>query len=400
MLFRKKITHFLLISGILTVMFAATAYAESKGVINGENINVRKEASTDSTIVSKLNNGQVIDIVSAEGDWIKIKQADGSDAFVSNQFVKVTKADAVVIDDGVNIRVSANTDSQIIDKVNAGAYVTATGIMGDFYSIDYNAKTAFIHKDFVMCKLGSRLGQSPEAVSAVVSAAADTAEKPAEKTAAADAQVTLPADSTPAAKPGIYLLVTDSEGINLRKQPSQDAEILAKIPEGDALDIIEAYTEWHKVSYDGVVGFVKADYVTVMQGEKPDNSRGAKVVAYAKQFLGTPYVWGGTNLKKGVDCSGFVYAVMKNFGITLNRSSRDQIHNGANISKDKLKAGDLVFFDTTNATNKGYISHVGIYMGGGQFIHSSSSKKTYCVTISSLSEDYYVKRYVGATRVL
>ena len=97
-------------------------------------------------------------------------------------------------------------------------------------------------------------------------------------------------------------------------------------------------------------GYVSADYLTVKTGEKPDNTtsntasaKGAAVVVYGKQFIGTPYVWGGTNLNTGVDCSGFVYAVYKNFGITLSRSSASMTSNGVEVSKANLQAGDLVF---------------------------------------------------------
>ena len=75
------------------------------------------------------------------------------------------------------------------------------------------------------------------------------------------------------------------------------------------------------------------------------------------------------------------------------------VRNGTQISKDQLQAGDLVFFDTTGV-NDGGISHVGIYMDNGNFIHSSSSKRTWGVTISSLNEDYYIRTYVTAARVL
>jgi cell wall-associated NlpC family hydrolase len=176
--------------------------------------------------------------------------------------------------------------------------------------------------------------------------------------------------------------------------------VLATLSSGLAVDLIENGDAWKKVSYNGTEGYVSAEFVTVHTGVKPENSRGSQIVEYAKQFLGTPYVWAGTNLNSGVDCSGFTYAVMRDNGISLNRSSREQFKNGVSVSKDELQPGDLVFFDTTNATNQGYISHVGLYLGDGQFIHSSSSRKSYCVTISSLSEDYYVMRYVGARRVL
>ena len=95
-----------------------------------------------------------------------------------------------------------------------------------------------------------------------------------------------------------------------------------------------------------------------------------KLVEYAKQFVGNPYVWGGTSLTKGADCSGFVLSVFKKYGITLSHSSRAQANEGTKISASELKPGDLVFY----GNGKGNINHVAIYIGGGQVIHASSPK--------------------------
>lgn len=121
------------------------------------------------------------------------------------------------------------------------------------------------------------------------------------------------------------------------------------------------------------------------------------IVTTGKSALGTPYKYGGTNLKSGVDCSGFVYSVYKANGILLNRSSKDMVKNGTEVNKDSLSMGDLVFFDTTGA-NDGKISHVGIYLGANKFIHASSGKAR-SVTISSLGDAYYKKTYVKSVRV-
>ncbi len=92
------------------------------------------------------------------------------------------------------------------------------------------------------------------------------------------------------------------------------------------------------------------------------------LVEYAKQFLGNPYVWGGTSLTKGADCSGFVLSVYKNFGITLSHSSRAQAGEGTRISYSEIQPGDLVFY----ANSSGTINHVAIYIGGGKVISASN----------------------------
>jgi len=112
----------------------------------------------------------------------------------------------------------------------------------------------------------------------------------------------------------------------------------------------------------------------------------------AMRFLGVPYAWGGTSFS-GVDCSGFVQAVFHRNGIDLPRTADAQFEVGHPVSQRSLRPGDLVFFQTYAAG----ASHVGIYVGAGQFVHASSSNG---VRVDSLSEDYYASRYIGARRTV
>ena len=118
-------------------------------------------------------------------------------------------------------------------------------------------------------------------------------------------------------------------------------------------------------------------------------------MAYAKQYLGYKYVAGGSSPSTGFDCSGFTTYVFRNFGVSLNRSSKDQIKNGTAVSKSNLQPGDIVIFKNRGKTA---IGHVGIYVGGNDFIHAANSREG--VIITSLSSSYYQKRYVGARRVI
>ena len=102
------------------------------------------------------------------------------------------------------------------------------------------------------------------------------------------------------------------------------------------------------------------------------------LIAYAQQFLGNPYVYGGTSLTKGADCSGFVMSVFSHFGISTGRSSRDQAARGKTIPVSEVKPGDLLFYASGS-----YINHVGIYVGNGKIIHSSTPATGICYAPSN-----------------
>lgn len=116
------------------------------------------------------------------------------------------------------------------------------------------------------------------------------------------------------------------------------------------------------------------------------------IISYAARFMGTPYVWGASG-PGAFDCSGFTAYVYSSFGVSLPHYTGSQFALGSSVSRANLSAGDLVFFNTYGA-----VSHVGIYIGGGQFIHASSGSSK--VTVSNLNESYYSSRYAGARRIL
>lgn len=126
------------------------------------------------------------------------------------------------------------------------------------------------------------------------------------------------------------------------------------------------------------------------------------IVSYAQQFIGTPYLWGGSS-KKGFDCSGFVYYVFKHFNITVSRTSRGFKDKGEEVDLTSSNPGDIILFTGTNSAVR-QIGHVGIIISNNQgevnFIHSSSSKKHYGVTITRYNESGYVKRFLRVINIL
>jgi len=124
--------------------------------------------------------------------------------------------------------------------------------------------------------------------------------------------------------------------------------------------------------------------------------KGKKLIAIAKKKLGRRYVWGATGQKNTFDCSGLTSYVCKKNGIHIPRRAIEQSKYGKYVSRAHLKPGDLIFFDTSKR-RKGYVNHVGIYIGNNKFIHASSAKKK--VIITSLSKPFYSQRYKVARRV-
>lgn len=121
-------------------------------------------------------------------------------------------------------------------------------------------------------------------------------------------------------------------------------------------------------------------------------SKGTQVVNYAYKFLGKPYVYGAAG-PNSFDCSGLTQYVFSHFGINLSRTTYTQVGEGIKVNRSDLKAGDLVFFNTQGST-----SHVGIYIGNGEFIHAPRTGKP--VMVSSLSDGYYSQKYATARRIV
>jgi hypothetical protein len=122
---------------------------------------------------------------------------------------------------------------------------------------------------------------------------------------------------------------------------------------------------------------------------------GNDIANAARKALGTQYVWGGNSLTSGIDCSGLVQQVYAQYGIQLPRVTYDQINSGSSVPVDKLQPGDLVFFDTDRSKNGP--DHVGIYLGGGKFIHAPRPGQG--VKISSLTDSYYMNRWKAGRRI-
>lgn len=161
-------------------------------------------------------------------------------------------------------------------------------------------------------------------------------------------------------------------------------------------EAVKAFQSTKGLEADGLVG--ASTYSALLGKSMPVvthsmNAMSRTVVSDAMSYMGVPYVFGGNTPSSGFDCSGYVRYVFANAGIYLPRTADVQYNCGYAVSTSELAPGDLVFFETYCPGP----SHVGIYVGDGNFIHASSSRG---VTISSLSSSYYSAHYLGARRVM
>ena len=203
------------------------------------------------------------------------------------------------------------------------------------------------------------------------------------------------------------MYVTPDVGLNVRKGPGTSYSKITKLSKGTAVTVHSTSNGWSKITANGVEGYVSSEYLSSTKpstgSSDSSNSSGSTsssvnaVLNLAAKQLGKPYVWGAQG-PSSFDCSGLTYYVYKNAaGVTLPIVSSDQSRYGTTVSKSNLKAGDLVFFDTSGSNN-GAVSHVGIYVGNGEMIHASSSKEK--IVQVSIETSYWNNAYVRAKRVL
>lgn len=377
---REKISKVVYMTALLTAIPFSLAFSAT-GEIDGNAVRLRKEPSTDSKIITLLEKGKKVEILSKENDWYKIK-ADDNTGYVSGSLIKNVSEDVkvdptpkaeepkatpvatsteetvkilAVTGSTVNIRKETSTDSKILGKVVEGDNVISEGLTedGKWHKVKFGDIEGYVFSEYVTEDITKITGEGKI-----------------------------------------------NDGVNFRKEPSTESEIISTVPADADITILGAEADWYKVLYNNQEGWVVArcvDRVT-STSRSGTNSVGKKVVELAKQHLGKKYVWGG-NGPNTFDCSGLTKYVYAKVGVTLERVSYNQATQGIKVDRSKLQAGDLVFFSGINASSKSAkISHVGIYMGNGQFIHAANSNRG--VVIDELDSDYYRTHYVTARRVI
>lgn len=188
------------------------------------------------------------------------------------------------------------------------------------------------------------------------------------------------------------MAIVNTERLNVRAEPSTDSDIWTQISRKERYHVVQQLDGWAQIELDSAGEGEEIDgaFISTQDGNaevrytlakaikfspleelaNEQSSLRSHIVNYAVQFVGNPYVWGGTSLTNGADCSGFVLSVMRNFGVSLPRTSQAQSQTGTAVNSSEMQPGDLVFY----ANGSGTVNHVAMYIGNGQVVHASSRR--------------------------
>ena len=424
----KRFLKTAVVSALFALTLAVSASAASAGgATTTTAVNFRTGAGTNYGIISTLPAGtHVVVSTRSSGGWATVVY-NGTVGYISSDYLKrANEMDAsfgtgTINGSYVRMRSGASTSSSILGTYNSGTTMTITGVNGAWYKVSYNGTTGYVHSDYVslsgVTNGGSSTGSSngsvkgsdvrmrsgPSTNYSILGTYQNGTPLTITGTENGWTKVTIGGVSGYIRSDYVSGGGADSKagyikgtGVRMRSGASTTSSILGTYNNGTPLTITGTSGNWTAVTINGVKGYVNSAYVTTTKsdgGSKPSGSIGETIVATAKQYMGAPYVYGGMS-PSGFDCSGFVNYVYKLCGYSMSRvASSIYNNNGTYVEKANLQLGDLVFF----ASNSSSIGHVGIYIGNGQFIHSSSGAG--CVVISDLSSSYYLKNYVGAKRI-
>ncbi len=344
---------------------AAKDLVKERAYITADNLNIRETPSTDGQIVGKCLQGELHEIVGEENGWYKISggyiSADYAEKrFCMNEANKLDMKAMVLnfydrpgvsnVSNYLNIRAGAGENEKIIGKLPSYAGCEILEDTNGWYKISSGGITGYVKSDYILT--GDEAKQ----------AAMNHAE---------------------------LMAIVHADRLNARTEPSTDAKIWTQISENERYHVAEQLDGWVKIEFDESgegdgddeisAAYVSSEFVEVRYAlseaikfspTEESASLRSRIVNYAMKFLGNPYVWGGTSLTKGADCSGFTMSVMKNFGISLPHYSGSQAKSGKRIKSSEMRPGDLVFY----GNSRGKINHVAMYIGNGQVINAASRR--------------------------
>ena len=431
---KMRITLILILTAIIII--GTTCFAVT-GIINAPNgLVLRSKADKNSDPLATVDDKSQVEIIEKMGDWYKVKYGNLEGymfaEFVDKQEEKVeestqnteaeiknTAAQAIKISDTFPQKVTTNREigvhiipsitSRMVKTIESGKEITLNYELNGWFNISFDGREYWIRKFYI---IGSNKQE-------------ETSQEKQEDN-------TNPENSETQSKKG-YINV--STVANIRETASTAAKVITTLSTNAEVVILGEEGDFYKIQFNDTTGYVAKSLVsdkkvevtsrsaTVQRKQSTTNntvqqtntnatqntndttvpdaqastassSEGERIAAFAKQYVGYKYVYGGTT-PSGFDCTGFAYYVFNSCGYNLSRSCSVQCRSGVAVSRANLQPGDLILF--CNGGN-GTIGHVGIYIGGGNIVHAENSRTG--VVISTINSGYYNKYYSSARRIV
>ena len=355
-------------------------------------VNIREQATTNSKIVGKIYNNcaaTILETVEGEGgSWYRIQSGSVNGFIKSQYFITGQEAETLaqsigrefvtVSVDNLRLREEPNLTSNVLTMVSSGSRYVVQGDEGDFYKVEVDADLiGYIAKSY--CKVEVEFDQAVSLEEERQKLEEEPKRKRDAQTAIANLEQTIKVEENKDVIIPANPAQSDDSAITSAPSANTAQNSQAQSPSSgqnssDSKSAASAPGKTNSSNSSSQIGSSGPSSGTVSSPVAGPGSSAAVVsatrtaiVAYAKQFLGNPYVYGGTSLTNGADCSGFTQSVFAHFGITTGRSSRDQAAQGKEISMSAIQPGDLLFYASGS-----YINHVAIYIGDGKIIHSSN----------------------------
>lgn len=339
-----------------------TETVNSYAKIIADSVEIKAAASDDAEVIATAGSEEILEVIAVipDSDWTKVNK-DGVEGYVKNQAVEV----GVDYTSAITMEEEAQREAELQRALEE----------------ERLAAEAAAQQTETPAEETEAPVEQTEAPVEETEAPAEQTEAPVEETEAPAEQTEAPAEEVPVEN-NVYVedtweTVWATEGVNVRAYADSSSDRVGSLSQGESVTRTGICDNgWSRVDYNGATAYIHSDYLTTSEpvAETPSyneentntSSLGQQIVDFARQFIGGPYVWGGTSLTNGADCSGFVQSVYANFGYSLPRTCTPQLNYGYSVSFDELQPGDLIGY-----AYGGEIGHIAIYTGNGNIVHAS-----------------------------
>ena len=401
----KLLSLGVMISSILTSMQAVPAAADEQSDAAGtlafaqceEYINIRQNPDTDSEVVAKIYNHGAAEIEEQDGDWYKIRSGNAEGYVKAEYFATGAEAETIaeqaayrvaeVYPDQLNVRTEPSEDSDVVTTASKDQELEVVAWDGDWMKVALGDDVyGYINAYYVGYNVYYPQAETLEEEQARLAAEQQAAESWDDSEVETRAEETgyEETEAPGYEEPGYE----ETEAPGYEEPGNEETEAPSYEEPGNEETEAPGYEEPGYEETEAP-GNEETEAPAYEETEAPSTSgTGQQIADYAVQFVGNPYVWGGTSLTNGADCSGFTLSVFANFGIGLSRTAESQSYGGTSVDFGGLQPGDLLFYNST-----GSIDHVAIYIGGGQIVHAANSRKGIIISDAYYQTPVCARRY-------